>query len=364
MSIHAAPPAASSAEDTSTNADVTWEGPEYAKLRPIVFGYATFEALNAACDLDLFTRLSEHPGMTAAEISHALDLPAHSTRLLLLTCCSIELLVKNGDRYYNSYVSEKILVRGKPKCAIPFVRSGQFLQYKGFYHLLDALRQESNVGLCEYANGHLYDSLTPNPELETVLYDTMATIWELSHPGLDDIPELRQVTHLLDVAGGNGVAASHLHRKYPHLRISVFDRPTACERARAALARNGYAERIDTIAGDMLNDPFPSGPDGIIFCNILSALSAQDRDRAIRRAYDALPRGGRLFMFDFTCRDDERGELYGARLSLYFLVNATGAGMAYPARDYVTWFQSVGLRDVKAYTELPFEHALVVGTKP
>jgi ubiquinone/menaquinone biosynthesis C-methylase UbiE len=352
------------AYDPNSNAEVTWEGPEYATLRPIVFGYAMFEALAAACELDLFTALAGKPGMTATEVSARIDLPAHSTRLLLLTCCSMDLLVKNGDRYYNSYVSDKILVRGKPKCAIPFVRSGQLLQYKGFYHLLDALRQETNAGLREYRDGHLYDSLTPNSELEPVLYEVMAAIWELSHPGLDDIAELRGVNHLLDVAGGNAVLASHLHDKYPHLRISVFDRPTACERAKATLAGNGKAAHIGTVAGDMLADPFPEGPDGISLCHILSALPDGDRDRVIRKAYDALPSGGRLFMFDFTCRDDERGELYGARLSLYFLVNATGAGMAYPAGDYVRWFEDVGLRDVRAYRDLPFEHAVVVGTKP
>src|SRR3954471_13257033 len=116
---------------SNTNADVTWEGPEYAKLQPIVFGYAMFETLYAACELDLFTKLSRRPGMTADELSGEIELPAHSTRLLLLNCSSIELVVKNGDRYWNSHVSEKILVRGKPKCAIPFVLSGHFLQYKG-----------------------------------------------------------------------------------------------------------------------------------------------------------------------------------------------------------------------------------------
>ena len=43
---------------SSTNTDVTWEGPAYAKLRPIVFGYAMFPTLFAACELDLFKKLS------------------------------------------------------------------------------------------------------------------------------------------------------------------------------------------------------------------------------------------------------------------------------------------------------------------
>lgn len=350
--------------DPNANPDVTWEGPEYAKLRPIVFGYAMFEALFAACDLDLFTKLSEKPGMTADELSLALNLPAHSTRLLLLTCSSMELVIKNADRYYNSYVSEKILIPGKPKCAIPFVRSGQFLQYKGFYHLLPALKRETNVGLQEYREGHLYDRRSANPELESVLYEVMAAIWELSHPGLDNIVEFREVKHLLDVAGGNAVVASLLHDKYPHLRITVLDRPSACERAKNTIVQRGKKGAIDTIPGNMIETAFPSGPDAILYSHILEMLTPADRQKLIAKAFAALPSGGRLFAFDFTCRDDERGDLYGARISLYFLVNASGSGMAFPPKDYVGWFEKAGFANVRAYKDLPFEHSLIVGTKP
>jgi len=346
------------------NADVTWEGPEYAALQPIVFGYATFEALFAACEVGLFAKLADQPGMTLDEVTSAIKLPRHSTRMLLLTCSSIDLVVKNGDRYYNSYISEKILIPGRPKCAIPFIRSGQYLQYKGFYHLLDALKQEKNVGVQEYSEGHLYDRVAANPELEPVLYEVMAAIWELSHPGLNDIPEFRQVRHLLDVGGGNAVVASHLHDKYPHLRISVLDRPSACERAKKTIAAKGKQEFIDTIPGDMYKTPFPAGPDALIYSHILEELSPDDRQRLIEKAYAALPSGGRFFAFDFTCRDDERGDLYGARISLYFLVNASGSGMAFPPKDYVSWFESAGFTNVKAYTNLPFEHSLIVGIKP
>ncbi len=349
--------------DSPVNADVTWEGPDYAKLRPILFGYATFQALYAAVELDLFTTLSARPGLTAAEIAEAIALSPYSTRLLLLTCASIELVVKNGDKYYNSAVSDKLLVRGKPKCALPFIRSGQFLQYKGFYHLLEALRLETSAGLEEYPDGHLYDDLTPNPELEPVLYETMAAIWELSHTGLDGIAEYAETKHLLDVAGGNGVVASLLHDKYPHLRISILDRPTACERAMRTVAANSKSKSIDSIPGDMFTEPFPTGPDGINFCHILEALSAQDRTMLLEKAHASLPSGGRVFAYGFACRNDERGELYGARISLYFLVTATGAGMAYPPKDYAAWIADAGFVDVKVYGDLPFEHVLVVGTK-
>jgi len=185
----------------------------------------------------------------------------------------------------------------------------------------------------------------------------------LSHTGLDEIDELKHVKHLLDVGGGDAVVASLIHDKYPHLRISVLDRPSACERARETIARNGKQGKIDTIPGDMFDDSFPSGPDGIMMCHILEELSPSAREKLLRKSYEALPVGGRLFVFDFACREDERGELYGARISLYFLVNATGSGMAYPPNEYVSWFKNTGFSDLKVYRDLPFEHTVVVGTK-
>ena len=84
----------------------------------------------------------------------------------------------------------------------------------------------------------------------------------------------------------------------------------------------------------------------------------------MHKAFGALPSGGRLFLYDFTCKDDETGDLYGARLSLYFLVAATGAGMAYPPRDYARWLDEAGFEDVTVHRDLPFEHAVLVGRKP
>src|SRR4051812_305945 len=88
--------AAMRAFDPTTNAEVTWEGPEYKTLQPIVFGYAMFEALHAACELRLFAALSERPGLTLDELAPELALSTHSTRLLLLACASIELVVRNN----------------------------------------------------------------------------------------------------------------------------------------------------------------------------------------------------------------------------------------------------------------------------
>jgi hypothetical protein len=37
--------------------------------------------------------------------------------------------------------------------------------------------------------------------------------------------------------------------------------------------------------------------------------------------------------------------------------------MAYPAKDYEGWLQEVGLREIRTFTGLPYEHGLTVGVK-
>lgn len=344
----------------------TWEGAEYQQLLPILYGFSNFQVLRAAVELDLFSRLSAQPGQTQDELATALKLSPHSARLLFLGLCSVGLLVREQGRYHNSKTADLLLVRGRPASAIPFVESAQHLQYQGFFHLAEALRRQSNVGIEEYPQegDTLYKRMSNDPHLEQVLYDAMNAIWDLCEAGLNNIPELASVNRVLDVAGGSGRVARVLIEKYPQLNVTVFDRPTACARVKANAALWGKESKISTVAGDLLEDAFPSGFDAINFAHCLEWLSESQILDTLKKAYQALPSGGQAFCFQFAVNDAETGPMYSARLSLYFYVVETGAGMAYPAGDLERLFTQAGFVDVKVRRELPFEHVFVSGRKP
>jgi ubiquinone/menaquinone biosynthesis C-methylase UbiE len=342
-----------------------WQSPEYQQLLPILYGFSGFQLLRTGCELDLFTQLSKQPGLGRKELAALLKLPEHSTRLLLLGCCSIGLLRKEGEGYHNSACAQALLVRGGAHSAIPFVQSAQGLQYQGFFHLAQALKLGTNVGIREYPGegDTLYAKMNKDPVLEKALYDAMNAIWELCHPGLNDIPQLTRARRVLDVAGGVGRVAHLLTDKYPNLSVTVFDRPSACEQARANAAKWSKADRISATPGDLLTDEFPPGFDAIDFAHCLEWLSEEQIVAVLKKAHRALPSGGQAFCFQFAVDDDETGPLYSARLSLYFFAVETGCGMAYPAADLERLFAQAGFTDIQARRGLPFEHVFVSGRK-
>jgi ubiquinone/menaquinone biosynthesis C-methylase UbiE len=344
----------------------SWNSPEYQELLPILYGFWSFQLMRSGVELGLFDALSQKPGQSRAQLAEAMKVSEPAARLLLLGCCSVGLLRKSGETYHNGRSAEALLVKGKPQSAIPFVQSAQALQYQGFFRLTEALREGTNAGIREYPGEGttLYQRMNHNADLERALYDAMNAIWSLCEAGLDGIEELKAASKVLDVAGGVGRVAKALTDRYPQLKVTVFDRPSACEQARANAKEWGRTERILAVPGDLLVDPFPEGFDAINFAHCLEWLSQEQILAVMKKAHRALPSGGQAFCFQFAVDDAETGPLYSARLSMYFYAVETGAGMAYPARDLERLFASAGFVEVRARRALPFEHVFVSGRKP
>jgi hypothetical protein len=122
-------------------------------------------------------------------------------------------------------------------------------------------------------------------------------------------------------------------------------------------------DRADFHAADMLTQDFPTGPDGVLFSHLLDTVSRDQAVHLLRKAFDLLPTGGRIFIYGFMADDDERGGVLAARLSLYLNILATGRGMAWPMSDLKQWLSEIGFTQLQAFPGLPYEHGLLVGLK-
>jgi len=122
-------------------------------------------------------------------------------------------------------------------------------------------------------------------------------------------------------------------------------------------------ERVHLLPGDIFDDPFPDGHDGVLFSHVLEIFSEEQILGLMKKAYDALPVGGQIFLYGYNVSDDETAGIFGARLGLYFNVLASGQGMAYPAADYEAWLRRTSFREVRTVTGMPYEHGLTMGVK-
>lgn len=336
----------------------------FSEAFKLIYGFAGFQALNACIELGVFELLDSDPDLESETIAGRLGLRNVQFRSLLCMACSFGLLSKTGERYKNSELTSSYFTRSAPRSLVAFVDSARDLQYRGFSRVADAVRTGTNAGLREYDERSmtLYEVMTRDGKLDATLYDVMARIWDFSADGLKRVPELEAACSVLDVAGGSGYVADLLTETYPGLSVTVFDRPSTCEKVREAARAAGKEDRIAAVAGDITLDPLPKGADAVMFCHCLEWLSPDEIVGLLRRAHDALAPGGAVLCYQFAVNDDETGGLYSARLSMYFNVVETGQGYAYPAAELERFFAAAGFSDVRAQPG-PFEHVLIVGRK-
>ena len=81
----------------------------------------------------------------------------------------------------------------------------------------------------------------------------------------------------------------------------------------------------------------------------------------LKKAYDALPDGGALIVYDAIIDDDRRSNAFGLLMSLNMLIETPG-GFDYTAADCQAWMKEAGFRE--SYVEhLVGPDSMVVGIK-
>jgi SAM-dependent methyltransferase len=335
------------------------------KFDLVVNGPALFNAVVAGIELGVFDFLAKEPNSTFEEVQENTGVPAHQLRVLLFSLCTVELIARDGGRYTNAAFTDENLVGDREDGWGHILAGWQHLYYPAFPHLTEALRTGTNTALAAYpgTEGTLYQRLGNRPDLQRLLHRSMTAFTLRSLGGLLENLDLNGVTHVLDVGGGDGTTASRLAAVNPGVRFTVFDTPSVTEIGEDGIPAD-LRDRVTAVGGDIFTDPVPHGVDCVLFSHCLEVFSGDQIDTLLRKAFDALAPGGKVAVYGFNAADDEQRGVYGARLSLYLNVLATGQGMSYPASDYEHWLARSGLTGVGTVGDLPYEHGLTTGTKP
>ena len=313
-------------------------------LRELLFGHYRFQYLSAACQFGLFQLLGREPGLTRKDVAERLGIQEQPARVLLLCCTSAGLLRKEGEGYFNTPVSEPLAGKpdDMPATLVPWEHQANYRPMFWFY---ESLKENSNIGLQREIPGDsptLYGRLAEDPARETVFHNMMGSVSRVMAEELVDRLDLSKYTHLLDIAGGTAVNATHLARRWPHLQITIADLPTVAERANEKIASVGLSDRVRAVGLDVFKDEFPKGCDAVLFSHFLEIWSIERIKELIAKAARAVETGAGLFIATPKAHDDETGPDVAAALSAYFLTSASGEGMVYTPREYQEWAAEAG----------------------
>jgi hypothetical protein len=138
-----------------------------------------------------------------------------------------------------------------------------------------------------------------------------------------------------------------------------FDLPPVEPIFNSYVARFGLGDRLSFTPGDFFADPLPRA-EVLIMGHILHDWDLDQKRLLLKKAYDALPEGGALIVYEAIIDDDRRVNAFGLLMSLNMLIE--GLGFDYTGADCRGWMADAGFS--KSYVEhLVGPDSMVVGIK-
>lgn len=326
-------------------------------LFQLMTGFFASKLLAVAVDLDLFTWLSGRP-RTFEEIRTHFGLVERPCRALLDALLHLQLLEKKDGHYCNSAASETLLVRGRPDYQGPHVRLLDNL-YLACNQLHAALFEDRPI-----SQDYSYFFSTEGNGAGVARYGTLMHDSSLAPamvlPQYWDFSDSRLV---VDVGGGYGRLCLTLVSQYPHLQTVLFDLPDVCQKAAVLLETypRGLSRRIHLHPGDFFQDPFPAGADTLIMMRVTHDWPRDRVELLLRKAYAALPRGGRLLIYE-TLKDQGPFPGAAAFISLLLLLISPG-GECRTFAELRALLERAGFAHVELIPTIYF-YGLIVAEKP
>ncbi len=337
---------------------------DFDQLVLLACGHTAFHLLWAGVQLGVFDVLSKAPNLTRDEIAQRIGLEAQPARILMTGLAALRLVQKEGERFRNAPLVERLLTRSSPENMIDVLGWQRYIVYPALVDFVDSLKQNKNVGLRHFKGDadNIYHRLPHDPFIAKVFHDAMSSLSSAANRALAELKVFDQIEHMVDAGGGDGTNAIALVRAHPRLKVTIFDGPVACDKAREKVAQAGLAANIFTHPGDFFVDPFPGGIDAVFFGHMMPIWSHARDTALLRKAYEALPPGGKVIIFNMMGDDDEVGPMSAALGSPYFLTVATGEGMMYSWGEHEQHLIDAGFTPTERHV-LPKDHGVLIGVK-
>ena len=123
---------------------------------------------------------------------------------------------------------------------------------------------------------------------------------------------------------------------------------------------HNLSNRLRFYPGDFFSDPLPAA-DVLVMGHILHDWNLEEKRKLLAKAYEALPQGGALIVYEAIIDDDRRQNAFGLLMSLNMLIETPG-GFDYTGADCVSWMREAGFRETRV-EHLIGPDSMVIGIK-
>ncbi|GAC1659496.1 MAG: methyltransferase [Gemmatimonadaceae bacterium] len=310
-------------------------------------------ALVAGMQLDLFTPLRER-AMHCEELATILGVDATKLGMLLYNLVLAGLLRLEDERFANSELADRFLVRGDPTY---MGGAGAFLADLWQAELSTAASVRSGTAQAE----HDFSRMEPG-ELKAFLAGQHMAAVRVGRT-LASRYDFSRYWMAMDVGGGTGGASIGLVGACPNLSATVLELPMVVHITREFVAEAGVSDRVTAVATDIVREP-PTGVfDVAVLRNFIQVLSAEEARRAVDNVGKALQPGGSIYIVGSILDDSRLSPTRHVALNLVYL-NMYQHGQSYTEGEHRRWLSDAGFVDIRREETTPEGQEMLTARKP
>jgi O-methyltransferase domain/Dimerisation domain len=333
--------------------------PQMDNIMQVGCGFFASKTLLSAVELELFTELAKHPE-TLAELSARLGLHARSARDFLDALVALNLLERRDGTYYNTPSTDLFLDKRKPSYIGGVLEMANQRLYPFWSHLTIALRTGEPQNELRSGDTNPFKLLYANPERLRSFLRAMTGISHGANLAIAKKFPWASYKSAVDVGTAQGDLISQVALANRHIAGIGFDLPEVGPIFEDYVVANNLSGRVAFRPGSFWDSPIPPA-DVVMMGHILHDWNLDQKKILIRKAYDALPSGGALLIYESIIDDDRSRNAFGLLMSLNMLIETPG-GFDYTGADCIGWLEEAGFRNTRV-EHLVGPESMVIGIK-
>jgi hypothetical protein len=323
------------------------------------FAFWGSKTLLSAVELGVFSELADAGALEGEALRGRLGLHPRSATDFFDALVALGMLEREDGRYANTPATELFLDRAKPSYVGGLLEMANARLYGFWGSLTEGLRtgtpQNEAKGGVDF-----FETLYADPERLAQFARAMSSISAGAGQAIAAKFPWRDHASVIDVGCAEGAVPVQIALAHEHITGGGFDLPAMGPIFDAYVGRVGLSERLTFSGGDFFADPLPKA-DVLVMGHILHDWDLDEKRLLLQKAYDALPDGGALIVYEAIIDDERRSNTFGLLMSLNMLIETPG-GFDYTGADCRAWMQQTGFRE--SYVEhLVGPDSMVVGIK-
>ena len=322
-------------------------------------GFWASKTLLSAVEMELFTELARHPE-DLETLQGRLGLQPRSAQDFFDALVALGFLERRDGVYHNTEATDLYLDKRKPSYIGGMLEMANHRLFGFWNHLTEALRTGHPQNEAKMGAEPFFMALYADPAR---LKEFMAAMTGVSHGAnlaiASGFPWSDHST-FVDVGTAQGDLAAQVALANPHLSGVGFDLAEAGPIFDDYVEALGVADRVRFQGGNFFEEPLPEA-DVVMMGHILHDWSLDEKKILIGKAYEALPDGGALIVYEAIIDDDRSQNAFGLLMSLNMLIE-TPAGADYTGADCMGWMREAGFRETRV-EHLVGPDSMVVGIK-